>query len=117
MATALIPLNRFINTAAKITTGEQVVYTTPQNVSSIILSAICSNRSANEVLVTVKLRKTVGSTETDYFIASNIAIPSNDVLSVISGRLVLAQGDRLIISATANNSVDFIMSLNEAANE
>lgn len=117
MATALIPLNRFINTAAKITSADQVVYTTPLNVSSIILSATCTNITENEVTVTVKLRKLVGTTETDYFLAANIAIPPNDVLSVIAGRLVLTQNDKLIISANTNNAVDFIMSLNEAANE
>jgi hypothetical protein len=117
MATALIPLNRFINTALKVTTSEQQVYTTPNNISSIILSALCSNRTANEVTVTLKLRKIVNSIETDYFLASNIPIPPNDVLSVIAGRLVLTQGDRLFISTNTNNAVDFIMSLNESANE
>jgi hypothetical protein len=117
MATALIPLNRFINIAAKVTTSEQQIYVTPTNISSIILSALCSNRTANEVTVTLKLRKIVNTVETDYFLASNIPIPPNDVLSIIAGRLVLTQSDRLFISTSANNAVDFIMSLNEAANE
>lgn len=117
MATALIPLNRFINIAARVTSAGQIIYTTPPNVSSIVLSANCTNISTSEVFVTAAIRKLVGTTEIDYYLVPGMPIPPNDVFSIISGRLVLTQFDKLIMSASADNSVDFIMSLNEAANE
>lgn len=131
MTTALIPLNKFINVAKKITTDPQIVYTTPTEVSAIILSAICSNRTAGEVTVNVKLRKytkLIGSTNTtfeDFSVSPDIPIPGNDVLAVVTSRLVLTNlvldgaeiYDALIVSSDTNDAVDLIMSINEAANE
>lgn len=131
MTTGIIPLNKFINVAAHITTSNQPVYTAKPGVSSIILSAICSNRTNAEVTVSVMLRKTelTNNVETnvdEYLIAPNIPIPANDVLSIILNKAILTvtnisigvvEVDELVISASENDAVDFIMSINEAANE
>lgn len=118
---ALIPLNAFKNIAAKLSVSEQLMYETPEGVSTIILSAMCSNYTTSDVNVTFKIQKTVdvGGTPTtlQYYIIPDITVPSKDVLSVISGRLVLEQGDRIYAMAASANSIDFIMSANEAANE
>lgn len=118
---AIIPLNAFRNIAVKLTTSDQLIYTTPQGVSTIILSATCSNYTTNDVAVTFKIEKTVVvggvPTATQYYIVPGIEVIAKDVLSVSAGRIVLEQGDKLYASAQSNDAVDFVMSINEAANE
>ena len=118
---AIIPLNAFRNIAVKLTTSNQLIYTTPSGVSTIILSAVCSNYTTNDVPVTFKIEKTVivggTPTTTQYYIVPGIDVIAKDVFSVVSGRLVLEAGDKLYASAGSNNSIDYVMSVNEAANE
>lgn len=117
MATPLIPLNAFRSITKKLTTSSTLVYTAPQTVSAIVLSATCSNFSSDTVSVTIILEKQTLPLPSQFFIVPDIEIPAKDVLSAIAGRLVLEQGDRLYAYASDNESVDFVMSLNEAANE
>lgn len=112
-ANTLIPLNVFKSSATKLFSNTQNAYVTPQGVSTIILSAIAANYTANDVNITIKLNK--GGAE--YYLANNVAIFPYDSLSAISGRVILKANDVLIVSTTANNSVDFVLSYNEAADE
>ena len=127
VVTAIIPLNKFRNIATNLSTDSTVVYETPDGVSSIILSAACSNKSSSEVSVTVFIEKansaSANTTFTEYSVVPSMAIPPHDVLSATSGRLVLehgkdfVHGDRIVAYSSANNAVDFVISMNEAANE
>lgn len=117
MVTPLIPLNAFRSITKKLTTSSTLIYTAPQTVSSIILSATCANYSSDTVIVTVIIEKPTLPLPSQYYVVPGIEIPTKDVLSAIAGRVVLEQGDRLYAYASANESVDFVMSLNEAANE
>lgn len=114
---ALIPLNAFKSVTKKLTTGSELIYETPLTISSIILSAACSNYSNNTVSVTIVIEKPTTPTPTQYYIVPDVEIPAKDVLSAVTGRLVLEQGDKIYAFASNGNSVDFILSLNEAANE
>lgn len=118
---AVLPLNAFKNIAAKLTTSEQILYTVPEGASTIILSANCSNYTSSDVSVTFKIEKLeiVGGNPTyvQYYIVPGINVVANDLLSVAPGRIVLEEGNRLRASAGSNNAVDFVMSINEAANE
>jgi hypothetical protein len=118
---AIIPLNAFRNIAAKLTTTEALVYATPVGVSTVILSAVCANYTTTNVEVTFKIEKIVniGGTPTiqQFYIVPGIEVIAKDVLSVIGGRLVLEEGDKIYAFAESNNAIDFVMSVNEAANE
>ena len=113
MASPLLPLNRFVNVAKKITTTDQTVYTVPTGISSIILTAICTNYTSSAVTITA----TIVKSSISYYLIPTIELPANEVMDVVSGRVVLTEGDQLVIKCNAENSVDFIMSLNEAAND
>lgn len=123
----IIPLNKFRNIATSLSTDSTVVYETPDGVSCIILSAACSNKSSSEVNVTVLIEKanlpSANTAFTEYTIVPSMSIPPKDVLSATSGRLVLehgkdyVHGDRIVAYSSANNAVDFVISMNEAANE
>lgn len=113
---ALIPLNAFKSVTQQLTSTLTLIYTTPETVSSIVLSATCSNFSTEIVSIVVILEKPT-TPPTQFYVIPDIEIPPKDVLSTVAGRLVLEQGDKLYASASVDASVDFILSINEAANE
>jgi len=113
MASPLLPLNKFLNVATKVTTVDQIAYTVPSGISSIVLSAICTNYTGNPATLNVRISKA----GTSYYLIPNIELPANEVMDIISGRMVLTEGDQIIIKSNIADSVDFVMSLNESANE
>lgn len=115
MATELLPLNRFRNVSQQVTTTSTLVYDVGPNLSSIILNAIFVNYSDNERQVFLTLRKP--GIEHDFTLIPGMRVQEREVITAISGRMVLTQGDQLFIQTDLDNSVDYIMSLNEAANE
>lgn len=117
MVTPLIPLNAFRSVTQKLTTTSTLIYTAPNTVSSILLSATCANYSGSVVSVTMVIEKPTLPTPSQFYLIPDIEIPSKDVLSGIAGRLVLEQNDKLYAYASDNNAVDLVLSINEAANE
>lgn len=115
--TPLIPLNAFRSVTQKLTTSSTLIYTAPNTVSAILLSATCANYSGSVVSVTLIIEKPTLPTASQFYLIPDIEIPSKDVLSGIAGRLVLEEKDKLYAYASANNSVDLVLSINEAANE
>jgi len=55
MADVFVPLNAFKSVVTKLTGEEDIVYTTPSGVSTIVLSAQLTNNSANREEVTLKM--------------------------------------------------------------
>ena len=114
--TPLIPLNAFKSVTKKLTTSSTLIYTAPKTVSSIVLSATCANYTSDVVSVIILIEKPT-SPPSQFYLIPNIEIPPNDVLSGIAGRLVLEQNDKLYAYASTGDSVDLVLSINEAANE
>lgn len=53
---------------------------------------------------------------TDTELVKKAPVPPEDARSVLTGRLVLEEGDRVVVTATANNVLKIIMSVVESAN-
>lgn len=118
MATELLPLNKFLNVTQKVTDSSESVYEVGRNLSAIILNAVFVNYSGTDTNATLILRKTnPNATTTDYTLVPNMVVPANEVFTAVAGRMVLTQGDELLIEASATDRLDFIISINEAANE
>ena len=114
MATAL---NVFKTVTADLTTADQVIYTAPANKTSIFLSVQTTNISGN--LVTFSFYH-ASTANVKTALAKNFKIPIGDSASVIgggSGKLVLETGQRVFASASANNSVQLVISVLESAND
>lgn len=56
-------------------------------------------------------------TTTETLLIKNYSIPLSDASSILTGRLILEQGDRFRIVASHENSVSFILSYLETSNE
>jgi len=109
---AVAPVNKFLTIAVPVAPGEQVVYSTPTGVSSIILYAQVSNVGVNTYpsITFTHRRKTnkTGNTR-DIRIIKESQIPPNDSLIIIDGRLVLERtaliSDSVVIRGTQTGIV------------
>jgi len=108
---AVAPLNKFINISVPVAPGEQVVYTTPTGVASIVLFAQVANVTKNSTFsdVTCKQRRTtrLGNTR-DIRLVKDAEVYPNDTLVLVEGRLVLEKtalvSDSLVIVSESTNA-------------
>lgn len=113
MATAL---NVFRTVTADLTTEDKLLYTAPSRKTAIFLSV----QATNITNTTVQVNFYHGSTaNVKTALAKNFKIPSGDAMAVISAgaKLVLETGQKVYSSASANNSVQLVMSVLESAND
>ena len=118
MAT-LVPLNTFKTITANITTNNQILYTTPVETATIILTAQVSNLTGTAANVTFIHRSNVlvgGSrviTDTD--LVKNFEIPARDASSVIVGKIVLEEDQAILVRGGANAQMQILLSLLETS--
>jgi hypothetical protein len=109
---AVLPLNTFRTIARELNVAEQTLYTCPTGVTGIILMAQVSNISS--VTSSVTFKHVRGRTATE--LLKNAPIPMEDARSMLTGRLVLEEGDRIVVSASAASTLKITLSLVESAN-
>jgi hypothetical protein len=109
---AVAPVNKFLTIAVPVAPGEQVVYSTPTGVSSIILYAQVSNVGVNTYpSITFTHRRKTNKTGNirNIRIIKESQIPPNDSLIIIDGRLVLERtaliSDSVVIQGTQSGIV------------
>ena len=111
MATAL---NVFKTITANLTTNSNVIYTAPALKTSIILSLQVTNITANTANTTF-----FHSTSTNQLVelCKEFEIPTKDAASILTGKLVLETGQKIVAQASANTALKLVMSLLETAND
>lgn len=110
-----LPLNTFKNIPLAVTTTLQTVYTAPLGITSIVLMAQVSNIITTDAKVSFIHYSFRTSTTT--YIVKEIAVPPNDARTLLGGKLVLETGDQLRVIGSSNNSLQFIASILETANQ
>jgi hypothetical protein len=118
MAT-LVPLNTFRTIASNVVTGQSLLYTTPSEVATIILTAQVSNITENDANVTFIHRSNilVGGSRliTDTELVKDFQVPGKDAASLIVGKIVLEEEQAVLISGSANNTLKVVLSLLETS--
>jgi len=111
MATAL---NVFKTITANLTTNSNVIYTAPALKTSIILSLQVTNITASTANTTF-----FHSTSTNQLVelCKDFEIPAKDAASILTGKLVLETGQKIVAQAGANTALRLVMSLLETAND
>jgi len=110
-----LPLNTFKNIPLPVTTAMQTVYTAPLGITSIVLMAQVSN--------IVSIQATTSFVHYSYrtgittYIVKDIIVPPNDARILLGGKLVLETGDQIKMIGSSNNSLQFIASVLETANQ
>jgi len=109
---AVAPLNKFLNISVPVAPGEQVVYTTPTGVASIVLYAQVSNVAKDVTypkVTVVQRRKSRFGNIRDVRIIKEAEVFPNDSLVVLDGRLILERtalySDSLVVKSDSNPGV------------
>lgn len=111
MATAL---NVFKTITANLTTSSNVIYTAPALKTSIILSLQVTNITGSTANTTF-----FHSTSSNQLVelCKDFEIPTKDSASILTGKLVLETGQKIVGQAGANTALKLVMSLLETAND
>lgn len=106
------PLNVFKTVTAQITTTPTDIYTAPTGVSTIVLMAQVSNVGLATATVSAGHRRTGLTTE----LVKEFPVPVADSTGLLTGKLVLEQGDAFRISGSDNISLKIVLSILETLN-
>jgi hypothetical protein len=110
-----LPLNTFKNIPAAITITPTAVYTAPLGITTIVLMAQASNIISTQA--TVSFIHFSYKTSRITYIVKDLIVPPNDARMLLGGKLVLETGDQISVVGSANNSLQFIASILETANQ
>lgn len=105
-------LNVFKSTLYTFQTSEETIYTAPSGYTAIILNAQCANITDNDVTVTFKITDEAANTANE--LISELTIPAHDAANLATGKLVVATGNRLTGSASANTALKLTLSYLES---
>ena len=114
---AAVALNKFRTIRVGITTSMVGIYTCPIGVASIVILSQVTNVSSGVCRVTA-VHSRINDSPADYKLSNQVPIPPNDNYSIVSdGRLALETNDIIKIQATANSSLELILSVLETAKQ
>ncbi len=107
-----LQLNIFQTVTAVVSTSPTEVYTAPVGYTGVVLLAQVANIGASSYDVTFVHRRS--STDTE--VLKNYPIAANDSVNLLTGKLVLESGDKLVLSGSNGTNLKFIASILETLN-
>ena len=107
-------LNVFKNITHNVSQAGDLIYTAPAGFSSIVLMIQVTN--INNATATASLSLISNDDSTETFLASEYEIPAKDVAGLLTGKLVLEQGQSIFISGNDDSSLQLVMSILESQN-
>ena len=107
-----LALNVFQTVTTVVSTSPTIVYTAPVGYTGVVLLAQVANIGASSYDVTLVHRRS--STDTEML--KNYPIAANDTVNLLSGKLVLESGDKLVLSGSNATNLKFIASILETLN-
>ena len=107
-----LPLNVFQTVTSVVSTSPTEVYMAPVGYTGVVLLAQVANIGNFSYDVTLLHRR--NSTDTEML--KNYPISANDTVNLLSGKLVLESGDRLVLSGSNSTNLKFIASILETLN-
>lgn len=107
-----LALNTFKTITAVVSTSSTSVYTAPVGYTGVVLLSQVANIGATSADVTFVHRR--GATDTE--ILKSFPVSAHDTANLLSGKLVLESGDRLVLSGSNGTNLKFIASILETLN-
>lgn len=95
------PLNTFKTVTAIVTTEEEIIYTAPPGNTGIVLMAQVANISDASAITTFSHFRSQTNTDTE--LVKDFIVPGKDAASLITGKLIVEQGDSLKIIGYPTN--------------
>lgn len=103
-------INRFENVRHVVTDTATEIYTTPVGFSSIVILAQATNVTGNTSNITFSLEDGEGSTT---YLTFENPIPSNDSAGLLTGKLVLKEGQKIAVSGSQSGALQLVLSILE----
>ena len=113
MSTTL-PLNKFRLLTSTLASGSNLIYRENIDASTIILSAQITNMTGTVQRVDVAIQKSGSNAQTT--LLRNAAIPPEESLNPLSGKVELERYDGLYFNTTISGSLQAVLSVLENAN-
>jgi len=111
-----LALNVFRTITQVVSTEPVGIYTAPVGYTGVLLLAQASNiGSTSQDISAAHVRVRAGTAVTTELF-KNFPIPGNDSVNLLTGKLVLEQGDILKVSGSTNTNIKFIVSVLETLN-
>lgn len=107
-----LALNVFQTVTAVVSTSPTEIYTAPVGYTGVVLLAQVANISSSAKDVTLLHRR--GGTDTEML--KQYPIAANDTVNLLSGKLVIESGDKLVLSGSDATNLKFIASILETLN-
>jgi hypothetical protein len=107
-----LALNVFQTITAVVGVASTEVYTAPTGYTGVVL--LCQVANIGSTTEDVDLIHRRSSTDTE--LLKNFPISGNDTANLLSGKLVLESGDKLVLSGSDGSNLKFVASILESLN-
>jgi hypothetical protein len=111
-----LALNVFKTVTKVASTSPQVVYTSPVGYTGVVLLAQVANVGNVSYDVSFSHQRTVAGIAVTTEIQVQTPIESKDTINLLSGKLVLESGDKLVLSGNNSTNLKFLASILETLN-
>ena len=107
-------LNTFKTLTADLTTTNEIIYTTPEGVTTIVLLAQVANITNLEAEINFVYFDAITGEQTE--LLTGFTIPGNDATSPITGKLVIEEGNSIRAYSNVNDRLVITLSILESLN-
>ena len=108
-----LALNVYKTITSIASTSSVGIYTAPVGYAGVVLLAQVANVGSQTYTVTVSHKRSVSGIAVTTEIVKDYAVPANDSVSVLDGKLILVSNDVLMLSANNASNLKFIGSILE----
>lgn len=124
---AQLPLNSFRSMTAVLSTATSTIYVAPVGVTSIVLMAQIANLTTVTTGITLIHHRNIPIQQNaqgnnaqpgnvDSFLVDNFALPNNDAVNCLSGKLIIEALDSIKAYSSVPDSAQLVMSILESSN-
>lgn len=111
-----LALNVFKTVTNVVSTTQVGIYTAPVGYTGVILLAQASNIGENSHDISVSHRRSRAGIAVTTELFNQFPIPGNDSANLLAGKLVMEQGDTLLVRGSTNTDLKFVVSVLETLN-
>jgi len=109
-------LNVFKTVVGIVSTSPTTVYTAPIGYTGVVLLAQVANIGASSYDVSLSHQRSVVGVAVTTEMLKQYPISANDTANLLTGKLVLESGDKLVLSGSNASNLKFIGSILETLN-
>ena len=111
-----LALNVFQTVTAIVSTSPTIVYSAPVGYTGVVLLAQVANIGSTSYDVSLSHQRSVVGVAVTTEMLKQYPISANDTSNLLSGKLVVESGDKLVLSGSNGTNLKFIASILETLN-